>query len=98
MASSKAEASIDRSPNDVWNVLRDFGGLAEFKRQMDFIADTARKAKPRPGGDPVRLPGERGMQRYREQLERGVALYPTILPALKPWAEKYGVAAPAPVS
>jgi len=75
-----------------------FGGLAEFKRQMDFIAGTARKAKPRPGGDPVRLPGERGMQRYREQLERGVALYPTILPALKPWAEKYSVAAPAPAS
>jgi len=71
-----------------------FGGLAEFKRQMDFIADAARKAKPRPGGDPVRLPGERGMQRYREQLERGVALYSTILPALKPWAEKYRVAAP----
>ena len=75
-----------------------FGGLAEFKRQMDFIADTARKAKPRPGGDPVRLPGERGMQRYREQLERGVALYPTILPALKPWAEKYGVGLPSVVS
>src|SRR5438093_421575 len=75
-----------------------FGGLEEFKRQMDFIADAARNAQPRPGGDRVRLPGERGMQRYREQLERGVALYPTILPALKPWAEKYSVAAPAPAS
>jgi L-lactate dehydrogenase len=72
-----------------------FGGLAEFKRQMDFVADAARKAKPRPGGGPVRLPGERGMQRYREQLDGGVALYPAILPALVPWAEKYGVAAPA---
>ena len=71
-----------------------FGGLAEFKRQMDFIADAARKSKPRPGGDSVRLPGERGMQRYREQLERGVALYPTILPALELWAKKYGVVLP----
>ena len=71
-----------------------FGGLAEFKRQMDFIADTAHKSKPRPGSDPVRLPGERGMQRYREQIDRGVALYPTILPALELWAKKYGVALP----
>src|SRR5437667_5521048 len=75
-----------------------FGGLEEFKRQMDFIADAARKAKPRPGDDPVRLPGERGMQRYREQLARGVALYPAILPALEPWAEKYAVTAPTAVS
>jgi L-lactate dehydrogenase len=75
-----------------------FGGLAEFKRQMDFIADAARRSKPRPGGDPVRLPGERGMQRYREQLDRGVALYPTILPALELWAKKYGVVLPTALS
>ena len=75
-----------------------FGGLEKFKRQMDFIADAARNAKPRPGGDRVRLPGERGMQRYREQRARGVALYPAILPALEPWAEKYGIALPTPVS
>ena len=72
-----------------------FGGLAEFKRQMDFIADAARRSKPRPGGDGVRLPGERGLQRYREQLDRGVALYPTILPALEAWAKKYGVGLPS---
>ena len=75
-----------------------FGGFAEFKRQMDFIADTAHKSKPRSGGDPVRLPGERGMQRYREQLDRGVALYPTILPALELWAKKYGAALPTALS
>lgn len=27
MGSAKAEASIDRAPDDVWKVLRDFGGL-----------------------------------------------------------------------
>lgn len=72
-----------------------FGGLADFKRQMDFIADAARRSKPRPGGDRVRVPGERGLQRYREQLERGVALYPTILPALESWAKKYGIGLPS---
>ena len=73
-----------------------FGGLAAFKRQMDFIAASARNAVPRPGVDQIRLPGEGGMRRYREQQAKGVALYPTILPALEPWAAKLGVALPAP--
>jgi LDH2 family malate/lactate/ureidoglycolate dehydrogenase len=75
-----------------------FGGLAAFKRQMDKVADTARRAKPRPGVDAVRLPGERGLQRRREQLAQGVALYPTILPALAPWARKYSLDLPAVVA
>ena len=72
-----------------------FGGLAAFKRQMDFLVDAARNTRPRPGVDRVRLPGEHGLARYREQLANGVALYPTILPALAPWAQKLGVAVPA---
>lgn len=71
-----------------------FGGLDAFLRQMDFVAASARNSKPRPSGDPVRLPGERGLRRYREQLASGVALYPAILPALAPWAEKLAVALP----
>jgi len=74
-----------------------FAGLAAFKRQMDFMADAAHDTRPRPGVDRVRLPGEGGMRRYREQQANGVALYPTILPALAPWAAKLGVAVPAPV-
>ena len=35
MASSKAEASIDRSPNDVWNMVRDFGGIADIIPGID---------------------------------------------------------------
>jgi L-lactate dehydrogenase len=71
-----------------------FGGLAPFKRQMDFVAKSARESAVRPGAEPVRLPGERGMQRYRDQSENGVALYPAIMPALAPWAQKLGVALP----
>ncbi len=44
----------------------------------------------------MRLPGEGGMRRYREQQAKGVALYPTIMPALEPWAAKLGVALPDP--
>jgi L-lactate dehydrogenase len=71
-----------------------FGGLAAFRRQMDFMADAARNAKPRPGGDGVRLPGEGGQKRYREQKANGVALYPSIMPALLPWAAKLNVTPP----
>jgi LDH2 family malate/lactate/ureidoglycolate dehydrogenase len=71
-----------------------FGGLAAFRRQLDFLADAAHGSKPRPGVECVRLPGEAGMRRYREQRAQGVALYPTIMPALAPWAEKLGVALP----
>jgi LDH2 family malate/lactate/ureidoglycolate dehydrogenase len=74
-----------------------FGGLAAFKRQMDALADAAHNSKPRPGVDRVRLPGERGLQRCREQIAHGVALYPTIMPALAVWAEKYGVPVPAAI-
>ena len=71
-----------------------FGGLSAFKRQMDHVADAARRAKPRAGVDRVRLPGERGLAHYREQLAQGVVLYPSILPALAPWAAKYAVELP----
>lgn len=74
-----------------------FGGLAAFKRQMDALAASARDSKPRPGIDRVRLPGERGLQRYREQIANGVLLYPTIMPALEGWARKLGVAVPVAI-
>ena len=71
-----------------------FGGTGEFDRQIDWVADACRKATPRPGGAPVRLPGERGMQRYREQRANGVTLFEGIMASLAPWAEKLGVTAP----
>lgn len=71
-----------------------FSGLAAFKRQMDHMVESAHESKPRPGVERVRLPGEAGMRRLREQRARGVALYPTIMPALEPWAVKLGVPTP----
>jgi len=71
-----------------------FGGRDAFVRQTAWLADACRAATPRPGGPPVRLPGERGLALMRKQRAEGVALHPTILPALKPWAERYGVPLP----
>lgn len=75
-----------------------FGGLAAFKRQMDHLSGAAHASQPRAGGEQVRLPGERGLQRYRQALAHGLALYPAILPALRPWADKYGVELPPQLS
>lgn len=75
-----------------------FSGLGAFARQLDFMVSAARGTRPRAADSPVRLPGERGLQRYREALAHGVPLYPTILPALLPWAQKYGVPSPAAIA
>jgi L-lactate dehydrogenase len=68
-----------------------FGGVDAFRRQMDWLVDACHGATPRPGGEPVRLPGERALRLYRDQLANGVALYSEILPALREWSRKLGV-------
>jgi LDH2 family malate/lactate/ureidoglycolate dehydrogenase len=72
-----------------------FGGLDAFRRQMDHLVRAAHAARPRPGVERVRVPGEAGLRRRREQGAAGVALYPTIMPAIAPWADKLGVPPPA---
>jgi len=74
-----------------------FGGLDAFLRQMDFLAASARETPVRHGAEQVRLPGERGLARYREQLAGGVNLYPTIMPSLEAWAAQYAVSPPTPI-
>jgi L-lactate dehydrogenase len=74
-----------------------FGGDADFRRQMDRMVEASHASRPRPGVDRVRVPGEAGMRRLREQRKLGVALYPSILPALLPWSAKLGVAPPPAV-
>ena len=71
-----------------------FAGRAAFTRQMDWLVQACHDATPRPGGDPVRLPGERALRLYREQRANGVALHSSIMPSLAPWAEKLGVSPP----
>ena len=74
-----------------------FGGRDAFARQMDFLVDACHDATPRPGGERVRLPGERALRLHREQRAHGVALYPAIMPALAPWAQRLRVAPPTPM-
>lgn len=71
-----------------------FGGADEFARQSDWLVDACHAAKPRPGVERVRVPGENGMKRHREQQAQGVALFGGIMPSLQPWSAKLGVAMP----
>jgi LDH2 family malate/lactate/ureidoglycolate dehydrogenase len=75
-----------------------FGGTGAFATQMDWLVRACHDATPRPNGPPVRLPGERALRSYREQIANGVALYPAIMPALEPWARKLGVAPSPPLA
>jgi len=71
-----------------------FGGADGYARQSDWLVDACHAAKPRPGVQRVRVPGENGMKRYREQQDQGVALFGGIMPSLQPWSEKLGVVMP----
>ena len=73
-----------------------FGGVAKFVRQTSFIAAACRTNPPAPGVDAVRLPGAQALARKRHALAAGLSLYPGIMTALEPWAEKLDVALPAP--
>lgn len=73
-----------------------FGGRDAFARETGFFANACRAVRPGPGRDAVRLPGERGLVREREQLAAGVRMYPGILQALRPWAEKLRIEMPEP--
>ncbi len=73
-----------------------FGGIAAFRRQMDHMVDAPRTRRSRGrASSACGCRAKAGMRRLREQRANGVALYPTIMPALAPWAEKLRVAVPA---
>lgn len=74
-----------------------FGGFDGFARQTSWVADACRTNPPIPGGEPVRLPGERALARRREALANGVRLHPGIMESLMPRAQALGITPPAPL-
>jgi len=73
-----------------------FGGRAAFERETGWLARACRAAKTAPDADPVRLPGDGALARKRRADAEGVALHPSILPALAPIAAELGVPQPEP--
>jgi LDH2 family malate/lactate/ureidoglycolate dehydrogenase len=74
-----------------------FDGLDAFARQAEWIANACRDNPPRAGVDAVRMPGERGLVKRRDQLAHGVALHADILPALQEWSTRLSVPMPASI-
>jgi len=75
-----------------------FSSLQAFKRETAHLRQRCENSRPAKDDEPVRLPGSSAWQKRKTQLQCGVALYPTILPTLQPWAERYGIAMPKPLS
>jgi LDH2 family malate/lactate/ureidoglycolate dehydrogenase len=73
-----------------------FGGKAAFTHQTGWIAEACRNNPPAPGFTETRLPGSQALRKKRQAMTEGVALHPSIIPALAPWAEKLGIAMPKP--
>jgi L-lactate dehydrogenase len=74
-----------------------FAGLPAFVRETGWIADAVHANPPPPGAAAPRLPGERALRLRAEQLAHGVALHPSIPPALAERARRAGLAPPRPV-
>ena len=74
-----------------------FGGLAAFARETGYLARACRAARTAPGASAARLPGDGALARKRKALSDGVALHPSILPALAPTAAALGVPQPEPM-
>lgn len=74
-----------------------FGGTDSFLNETGFTAANVRAARVPEGKPPVRLPGDGALARKRAAERDGVPLFPTIMPQLKEWAEKYGLELPKPV-
>jgi LDH2 family malate/lactate/ureidoglycolate dehydrogenase len=74
-----------------------FGGREAFLRETSFLAQSCLDTPVPPGKLPVRLSGEAALARRAAQLANGVEFYPTIMPALSPWAETFKVKPPLPL-
>ena len=71
-----------------------FSGMAAFERQMDWLAHACRNNPPRPAGEPVRMPGDRAVERRAYQRAHGVRLHPAIVEPLRACGARYGVVFP----
>lgn len=71
-----------------------FAGFGAFSRETQALVDLCHAARPVPGADAVRLPGERALARKREAIANGVELYAGIMDELTYWAGRLGVDPP----
>ncbi len=74
-----------------------FAGLGAFTRETGWLADACRAARPARPGQPVRLPGQAGLQRKAERLRSGVPVRAETWDRLAACAEQAGLSRPEPL-
>jgi LDH2 family malate/lactate/ureidoglycolate dehydrogenase len=94
-------AADDGEANSVFLQIIDpeaFTSREDYNSQIEAFKRLADESKADSTDQPVRLPGKNAWQRRIQQLQEGVILYPIILQDLKPWADKFGITMPSPLS
>jgi LDH2 family malate/lactate/ureidoglycolate dehydrogenase len=74
-----------------------FGNIEAFRRETEWLAETCRSNPNIIGYSAPRMPGSDGLKLRAEQIENGICLYQTILPALEPWSKQLDVPLPQPL-
>ncbi|AMX01922.1 Ldh family oxidoreductase [Microbulbifer thermotolerans] len=95
-----ASAKGDGEANSVFLQLIDpraFCPRADFLRQTAALCNLWQNSRSE-GCSPVRVPGQRAWAMRDKQLREGVMLYPSIMEDLQPWADRYGVPVPKPLT
>src|SRR5262245_27502048 len=70
-----------------------FGGMEQFRRQVQWLVAACHDARPLDPAAPVRLPGEAALARARQARKDGVPLSPAVVAALRELAARHGVEA-----
>jgi LDH2 family malate/lactate/ureidoglycolate dehydrogenase len=68
-----------------------FAGREAFLRETTALARRCRESRPREGGPPVRLPGERALANRDRNLARGLPYPAATLAAIRDWAARLDV-------
>lgn len=68
-----------------------FRELGEFKAEMDMRIQEIRNSTPMEGAEPIRLPGERALERQRHMRSKGVPVARPVLIQLREIAQRLGL-------
>jgi L-lactate dehydrogenase len=68
-----------------------FSGEEAFKRETEYFKNQCLNSEPVHSTKPVRMPGARGLELKKRQLENGVDLLPETAKALRELGEKYKI-------
>ncbi|MBP0445047.1 Ldh family oxidoreductase [Roseomonas sp. SSH11] len=68
-----------------------FAGREAFLRETTALAERCRASRPRAGGPPVRLPGERALANRARHLAEGLPYSRQVLDSITDWARRLGV-------